>query len=267
MTVYIDIIFIFNTIINFIIIKTTGFIVSRDTETKKAVLASVITSVFMIVLNCFVFSCVIKYKLIQLIVFGTLMIYITFGKMNMEEYVIRMMVMFLVSYVYGGIIFMIYTDNKIKLYIITAIIITQYIILKAVIKRIRAIKADEKLYKDVVIIKQGQEIRFKGYIDSGNNLYDAITKSMVLIAQKDTLKNQFKGNMEKTLFENGIYAIMYNSIGKNNGLIYAFKPDSVFVIEDGKYIKKNNILIGVYNGILSSQGKFDMLLHKDWNNN
>ncbi|MCR5608104.1 MAG: sigma-E processing peptidase SpoIIGA, partial [Lachnospiraceae bacterium] len=126
---------------------------------------------------------------------------------------------------------------------------------------------DEKLYKDIVVIKQGQKISFIGFIDSGNNLYDAITNSMVIIAQKDTIKNQLKESMEKILFGNGIYAVMYNSLGKNNGLIYAFKPDLVYVIEDGQYIRKNNILIGVYNGILSSQGKFDMLLHKDWNIN
>ena len=117
-------------------------------------------------------------------------------------------------------------------YLILLIIITP-IIVYLFFRQNNIIKRQYKLYYQVKVIFNGvKDIILCGFLDSGNNLKDPITKKYIIIVNKNKLKGI-----------NKIRSPMYVSVKTINSdsLITCYKPDKLF-INNKEY---NNYLIGL----------------------
>lgn len=108
----------------------------------------------------------------------------------------------------------------------------------SVIMIYRFFKLRKKFYR-LKIIYDGHIINTTALFDSGNLLKEPITGKSVIICEKNVLIEFNNKNM---------FAVPYYSLGNNNGMIFAFKADSI-VIDETKCAK--NALIGIYDGKLS----------------
>jgi len=115
----------------------------------------------------------------------------------------------------------------------------------------------------------------KGIIDTGNFLREPITKVPVIVVEKESLANVIPeyilDNLDKIIngedvelkeFAPKIRIIPFTSLGKENGILLGIKVDYI-VIEQEENIKINNVIVGIYNGHLSKNGKYKALIGLD----
>ena len=88
---------------------------------------------------------------------------------------------------------------------------------------------------------------------------------------KNVIPNKILNNLDGILlgekFNLGEYTskiriIPFSSLGKENGMLLGINAKSIVVEnkEDGDIIKKDNIIIGIHDGILSKSGKYHGLI-------
>lgn len=124
----------------------------------------------------------------------------------------------------------------------------------------------------------GKTITVHSIIDSGNLLKDPITGASVIIVERDKLEEV----IEKEILDNlqniltGEYQILsseeyisrfrlipFSSLGKQNGMLLGFKPDSAEVEFDGTTKKLNNIIIGIYDKSITKNKEYTGLVGLD----
>jgi len=104
------------------------------------------------------------------------------------------------------------------------------------------------------------QVRFEALVDTGNALTDPVTNAMVIVAQREAIKGLLPEPvyylLDQSLLSDPVQAmeqlavlgaaarfrlIPYRSVGVKNGMLLAFRPDSVTI--DGKH--KSGLLIAL----------------------
>ena len=269
MTIYIDVVFIENFLLNFIIILGTSIISKSKTSILRITISSLFGSAFAILgyfinLNFF----------IKLLI-SICMVCIAF-KINKLLRLLKLLIFFyFISFAFGGISYMlIYYLGSYTLNVVILSIIIGLIIVLLFFKIINE-KFQNTIY-DIEIFYNGKNLKIKSMLDTGNLLKDPITNNDVMLVEKDEISkivpkefwdkinNVKKGNLlEKSNYDGfKITLIPYSSIGKENGILFGFKPDSVKIYSDFAITKKN-IIIGIYDGKLSINNLFTSLISLD----
>ncbi len=121
---------------------------------------------------------------------------------------------------------------------------------------------------------------FAALLDTGNTLSDPLSNCPVIVCEYKTLKNILPYEIN-TLFENGdennfakiekafmsvgtklqIRLIPFSSIGRENGLLIGFKPDSVSVFVNEKEMFSGEVTVGICNNALSDDKSFQALIN------
>ena len=115
-------------------------------------------------------------------------------------------------------------------------------------------------------------------VDTGNMLKDPITGNPVIVVEATLLENilpqEILQNLENIIggeFENvteeirnkyisKLKLIPYSSLGRQNGMLLGIKADEVEIIKEDESIKKDNIIIGIYNKSLTKRGEYRALI-------
>ncbi len=138
----------------------------------------------------------------------------------------------------------------------------------------RKIQYDQLIDVDITI--NNQTIRLKGLIDSGNQLYDPLTKKPVVIVSLEKTANIFpeevlavfqdvnkiwKEDYLPMEWVHKISIIPYRVVGKENQLMAAVKPEEVVIHDGDEAYHTNRLLLAFVNQKLSSEDSFDCIIH------
>ena len=130
---------------------------------------------------------------------------------------------------------------------------------------------------DLEIFYQGKYKKIKTMIDSGNLLKEPISKTDVIIVEKDSLRElvpkEILDNLDNIILgkwidsTNDIHSykfklIPFSSLGNENGLLIGFKPDYVRIIDEEEFLR-NDVIIGIYNGKLCKSNLYTSLIGLD----
>ncbi|HAQ07568.1 MAG TPA: hypothetical protein DCR24_08630 [Bacillus bacterium] len=123
----------------------------------------------------------------------------------------------------------------------------------------------------------GRSFTLKGLIDSGNQLYDPISKMPVMIVSIAKLKDQLPreimdiaknpdcvlsgiGNFSPEL-ENKMRVIPCKVVGQEHQLIIAFNPESIKIVTEQESYKADKGLISFTVQELSGDDSFQCIIH------
>ena len=113
MTVYLDVVFLENIVINYIIIYATGIISKAKIKQLRIILGSTIGAIYSIIY--YIFRLKIYSGVILKIVLSIVIIYVSFKSKNLKELLKQVLLFYLVSFVFGGaaiaIIYMVNSHN------------------------------------------------------------------------------------------------------------------------------------------------------------
>lgn len=256
--IYIDVLFVVNFFITFLLLLVTAKFCKRDEKLWRSVLASFVGGAYslVILIDDLNFLISVLGKLFA----ACLIVLIAFKFRNIKIYIKEVAIFFFVNLLFLGIIVglwfifkpkgvainnsVVYFDVSAKLLLISALL--AYIISVAII-RIYNNKIGKKELYQITVYKGNEMAKFFAFADSGNNLKEPFSDLPVIVA-------------DKSLFENieCPRIIPFSSIG-GEGVLCAFKPDKVEISSSFGECEINEVYIalsdkvkkGEYQGIIN----------------
>ncbi|MCI8551059.1 MAG: sigma-E processing peptidase SpoIIGA [Lachnospiraceae bacterium] len=115
----------------------------------------------------------------------------------------------------------------------------------------------------VLLIKGNKQVEVTALLDTGNRLYEPVTKKPVSVGEMKALSSLFPEEEEKT---EGFLLIPYHSIG-GDGFLKGRKLDQIALVrEDGSStpFPEETFLVALKEGQLSKDGSYQLILHGDF---
>ncbi len=242
MKMYIDLFFIFNVIMDYIIIMSTNILLKRRTNHIRMILSSLIGGISSLVLFTSLNKIVIE------IVSIVIMVLISFGYKGIRYLINNILYMYVLSTLLGGIIYLfnIKVSNSMFLTYLIIIVISIEIMILYIKENKKMRSIYNNYYKVDIYFKDRKKLSLIGFVDTGNNLYDPYKKRPVIIVHNKYIK------------EDKYILVPYHTIN-GNGLLKCIKPDIIFIDGIGY---KGNVLIGFSDSFNFGDG-VDVILHKD----
>jgi stage II sporulation protein GA (sporulation sigma-E factor processing peptidase) len=126
---------------------------------------------------------------------------------------------------------------------------------------------------EVTIEIEGNLLQLRGLVDSGNHLYDPISKTPVMVLDMkkadhmlppsliEAAKNLDQLSFDQLEWENRIRIIPYRGVGLSHQFLLALKPDKIMIHTGSESIQAKKALIALNTESLSSDDLYDCLLH------
>lgn len=290
MTIYLDIIFLENFILNLILLYAVGIETKSKIKFYRIVIASILGSIYAIILyivkNEFLYSIVMKFML------SMVMVYVSFETKGFKDLLKKMLYFYLTSFVFGGgALALIYIVNTGKISIQNGQIQGSYTILTIMIGIIIAFITiiiafrlkKNKISKDdlmcnIEIKINNKEVKTKAMIDTGNLLKEPITNIPVIVVEHTLLKkiipNEILDNIDNILggdlsgisesiknqYILKMKVLPFTSLGKQNGMLLGIKAQELKIEETNETKIIEKIIIGLYNKKISPKGEYHALI-------
>ena len=284
MTIYVDIVFLENLLLNYIILLATAIIGKSKIKFFKFFLASSFGSLYAI-LNYIINLNLFTNFLLKLFI-SIFMILLSFENKKMKIFFKNLIMFYLTSFTFGGAAFMllffispesvIYENGhfigtypiKIAIYGCLLGFIIIFIVAKVIKSRFSNTLCDLEIFYDE------KSIKLKTLIDSGNLLKEPISNQDVIVVEKSSLEQiidkeilddaitmadgNLIGNIDEKIYKLKFKIIPFSSLGNENGVLVGFKPDYIKIYSDEECIKKE-VIIGIYDGKLSKTNLYTSL--------
>lgn len=290
MTIYIDIIFLENLIMNCIILYATALISKCKINYFRILLASLIGAIYVLsqyISNLYIYSNIFIKTILSIII-----VFVAFNPQNVKSLSKQLLLFYLTTFTFGGVAtYLIYVLKPQDIIIKNGIYVGTYVlkvifigaILGSVILIIAFKMAKNKITKKDMMCKikiklNGKEKTLKTMVDTGNMLKEPLTGNPVAVVEKASLyelmPKEILNNIESILggdFEkipedikneyiSRLKIIPFSSLGKQNGMLIGIKPEKFEVINEQSEQEKNNTVIGIYNKSLTKRGEYNALI-------
>lgn len=239
---YVEYLFLINFFFDFIILLTISLILKRNTKLLRLILGSIFGGLAIVVY----FIPVSNNLLIFIkLLFGILMIVITFNFVNLKYTLNNIYYLFVISILLGGSLYLLRISVNNKIHIVTLMLISIFILL-IYLKKERKYKKHLSNYYEVDIYINNCKYNYKAYLDTGNKLYDPYFHRPIILI------SNWKFKFDKPLL------VPYKALN-HTGIITCMKVDKVYIHNIGY---KYNVLVGRSIDKFRIDG-IDMILHED----
>lgn len=292
-TVYIDIIFLENLIMNSIILYATAVILKIKPKNIRVIASSAIGSIYATI------TYVTEIEIYQLAfckaILAIVMVYVAFNPQSVKQIGKQVAIFYLASFVFGGVtLYLIYYIKPQEVFMKNGVYVGDYILkvimlgaivafitIKMCLKIIKTKISPKDMYCKIRFKLNEKIVETKAMIDTGNLAKEPITNRPVVIVESTlldgVLPKQILNNLEKILcgdfsqiteeleekYISKLRCIPFSSLGKQNGMLLGIRADEIQVeIEDEKKIS-NNIVIGIYDKSLTKRGEYRALIGID----
>ena len=255
MCIYVDILIILNTFVNYFILLAVDKILRIHSKKWRILLGSAVGGVFSLLLfreNLGVIMTFLK------ILTGILMIVVTFGIKPIKQLLKSTFLLFTITFLFGGLLFAIYIffDKDVLIYSngivyfdidLTFLIICTVIsyIVITLISKITDKKAPKSKEYYVTVENTGKIISCTALMDTGNNLREPFSGYPVIMVDKVLFNKLF--------IEEKIRLIPVSTVN-GESLIKAFRPEKITIndyITDKVYIGESLTKLDEYKMILN----------------
>ena len=290
MTVYLDVIFLENIVINYIILYVTGLISKSKIKQNRLLLGALIGAIYSIIY--YLLKLKIYSSFIIKIILSIVIIYISFNSNNYKDLLKKVLLFYLTSFVFGGAtIAIIYMANSQNITILNGVLVGNYTIKTILIgviiaystiliafKIIKNKISKKDLICDISVRLDNKSIKTKALIDTGNMLKEPITNLPVIVMEHtllyDVIPKDILNNTEKILggdfskipddirdeYSSKLKVIPFSSLGKQNGMLLGIKGEDLTVNLKDEIKKIDKVIIGIYNKSLTKRGEYRSLL-------
>lgn len=294
MTVYLDVVFIENILMNYIIIFATGVVLKVECRKLRIIFGSVIGAAYTVVMYLNIFQ--IYSNFIMKFLLSVVIVYVSFKPSSLKKLVKDMVIFYLVSFVFGGCVFALmyfFQPHLVKMkngvfvgsYPLKVAVFggfVAFVILQVSFKLVKTRLSKKDMLYDVKIVINEKTVVVKALLDTGNLLRDPITGfPVVIIEQKSlgpVLPEKVLNNIDKILggdideltcggmfsdFISRFRMIPFSSLGKQNGLLLGIKADSVCIMSDEKIDEVNDAIVGIYDKSFTKNGAYNAIFGLD----
>ena len=289
-TIYIDIIFLENLIMNSIILYATAIILKIRPKTIRIIISSAIGSMYGII--TYVTEIQIYTSVILKAILAIIMIYVAFNPQNMKKMWKQVAIFYLTSFVFGGVtLYLIYYIKPQEVFIKNGVFVGEYILkvimlgaivafvtIKISLKIIKTKISPKDMYCKIKVKLNEKTIETRAMIDTGNLAKEPITNTPVVIVESTLLEGilpiKILNNLENILggdfsqisdemkekYISKFRCIPFSSLGKQNGMLLGIRADEILVETEEERKISNNIILGIYDKSLTKRGEYRALI-------
>jgi stage II sporulation protein GA (sporulation sigma-E factor processing peptidase) len=289
MTLYADILFFVNLIMNGFVLWLISKVM-RAPRKKRWLLAGAAVMALLYTLIIVIEPLRFVNVVLASVVILCAGVAITFHPKSVKGFLKLMAAAYIISFTVGGLGMALFflTDLPHAIYFIDGFaraiswqialagMALSYIAIKIALKMAERFTLKKQMLCTVQISIGECDCSFDALVDTGHSLKEPISQSPVIIAEfeqvkpllPECLKILFCEKLESDLtvllsireedFYNRIRMIPFTSLGRNNGMLIGFRPDSVTV--EGAQNAAPDVVIGIYNDTLCRDGRYRGLL-------
>lgn len=258
--IYLDSLFIQELIVNFYVLELCRLSLMSTATHKRLIAAAAFAGVYQVILLCIPFpdNIVLFYSLV--FIFYTLgsflTIFIAFGKNKIKVYIKRivhyMTYLLIIGGVFMGILpnFAFFNRSKVKAVLFFCAGTLVYMLMWYVLKK----KGAQSYYGKLQLCHGDIAIDGKYFMDSGNGLVESFSGKPVLIADSKWLFEKFHKD------EFMCRPIIYVSVGKQKGMLYAYCFDKLIIYGEAKAYTYEKVWIGVCREELFKNSDYQVIL-------
>ena len=295
MTLYADLLFLVNFIMNWFVLLLVGKVLRQKRKMRWLVLGSMAMAVLytlLLIIEPFRFLNI----LLASIVILAAGVIVAFYPTGVKHFLRLMLAAYGITFAVGGLGMALFylTDLPYAIYYIAADIggfrravswqlvlvgmVCSYGLIKLTMRLIEYQTIKRQMLMSVMVSMNEKYIYLDALVDTGHSLKEPLTQSPVIVAEfeqvqeflPEGLKSLFSHRQESNLanliesqegsFYQRIRMIPFTSIGKASGMLIGFRPDKVMV---GTETSRQDIVIGIYNDRLTSDGRYQALVSPD----
>lgn len=267
MKILIELSLFINIIINFFILKCTAQSVAS--KAKFAFISSALGAAVALILPMFALNGVSKI-LIQIFL-SLAMCFICFDVKPIKNFVVAYSVFLGFTFLFGGACLAIENAfGQLPLLGVLAIVTAVYLFAKAILRHQNKIKRIKKFTFKVRIQSDKYQVEDEGFLDSGNLLYDPVTKQPIILINFDIFSklqpsinylSAYCKKIDMKKLKNGHY-VKINTVASGTSIL-VFTVDKVQIFEGQQKKDYSNMAVGLtFSGFEKSIGK-NILLHRE----
>jgi stage II sporulation protein GA (sporulation sigma-E factor processing peptidase) len=294
MTIYLDIVFIENVLMNYIILFACVVLLKVKPHKIRLILSSCIGAIYTIIMYLNIVP--IYSNFIMKFVLSIVIVYVALKPRKIKVLLKQLTIFYLTSFVFGGCVFALMYFLKPQLvqirngsfvgtYPIKVAIVggsIAFVLIQISFKLIKTkISKNDIIYKTKIHLFQ-DEIELCALLDTGNLLKEPITGLPVMIVEKEKMKNilpkeilnnidviiggdtsELNYNENLIKYISRFRMIPFSSVGKQNGLLLGIRVDSVDIITNETTEQVQNVIIGVYEQSFTKNGAYSAIFGLD----
>ncbi len=300
MVIYLDLVFLLNFAIDFMLLKLTATLSRRRVSQLRIAAGSLLGACYTVLLFfpplSFLYTFIVKFM------FSISMILIVFGYHRLLLLFKHLALFYFVSFIAGGGVFAAHYFLQSDTQILSGVMMTQtggllhpvtlgllltvlpllYWLIRSSDRWIGRFKRSTHYMGRVTIHLNGQSFSCTGLVDTGNRLYEPMTRIPVMIMEYGVIERLLPRVIVQrisnpTVLSGGedlfdslddewlrrIRMIPYRSVGNQLDFLIAFRPDYVELEMNELRYETDQILIGLSSGKLASGGDYQAIIHPD----
>lgn len=277
MKVYLDVFYLVNFLLNLFVFEILNLFLKKKAVSGRSIAASAIGAGFaVIIVVCGIKTQIVIFVVMYLFV-SSLMIRIAYGKTSFLG-MVRYAVSFYLTAVFlaGGILYikgMAGVYNTSLFFLLMTTIILVFVAQKICATVRQEVKRNGEIFS-VRITYNGRSVAGTAFWDTGNNLYEPVSRKPVSIIEYKLFRHMLSEN-ERACFRRALHTfepdrfgrvllryIPFHALGTTRDYIPGICVDDMEIRVSGKKsIHTGKIWLGICDGFLSSDKEYEVLLH------
>lgn len=295
MVFYIDLILILNFLIDYLILLATSKFLKLQYKSWRLAIGATLGALYS--LTFFIPSLDFPQLFFSKVILSIAIVLVSFGFKHLIQFIRTIATFYLTSFILGGGVLAIQYMFNIEHEVVNGVYVSRsstptvtiIIILASAIaiwffsnNTIKSIWRKTSSYDGIVeveIVLGSNNFKCKGLVDTGNRLYDPITRKPVMIVEASNipfipakLKNTYKGSQfDLELFDKvteeiepewlaRLQLVPFRTVSREMQFIIAFRPDKVVI--NNQYVQ-TRVLIGLDYGELSHDDTYQAIIHPE----
>ena len=279
MTIYLDIIFVENILMNYIILFATLVIlkVKNKWQQIRLLVSGVIGSAYAIIVYLDILS--IYSGITAKVILSIVMVYVAFNPQSIKQLFKQLLIFYLISFIFGGCTFaLIYFIRPENVQMRNGVFVGMYPIKVAIIGGAIGFIITQIAFKinknklntkntifDIQIYYEDKTINIKALLDSGNMLKDPVSEIPVIIIEKEIMYKIMKGDDAEANYDiqnyiSKIRMVPFMSIGKENGMLVGIRLDKIKIQTEDIDVERKDVIAGIYDKKITKDNKYNALI-------
>lgn len=282
--------FLENLIINYLILQSTKIITRTKVKKNRIIITSILAALYPFVF--FYPSLILLTRFSIKLIISMIIVKIAFNSKSLKLFIKQLSAFYVVSFVFAGasigLYYFINNSNGIFFenifirfpvkYLVVGVVVGKLMIKSIMYYYHQKITTEKEIVNVIVYYNNGNSTVL-ALNDTGNSLVEPISKLPVFVIEYNAISNllplSIKGihnnkgidfaKLEKCLEYNNekwkFKLIPFKAIGNDCGLILGFKPDYVQVFDKYGNRKYEDLLIGIYEGVLTTDHQYNGLFN------
>lgn len=294
MTVYADIVFLLNFCVDLLLLWLTMAVRRQRTSIWRLIVAAAFGATYAMFILVPSWSLLLTWGI--KVVFSILIVLIAFGYRNHMAFLRNWGVFYFVSFVVGGGMFAAHYFLQDQQEVLNGILLTHagsgapsvtWMFLAVAFPLVwwysrftfRSLAERHTVHQFLIrvdIVIQGQTVSAAGLVDTGNQLRDPMSRAPVMMAEAKLVQSLLPEEVVGILRERDVAQsltrlppewitkmklIPYRSVTRGTDFLIAVKPDKVRLVYEGRVLEERQVLIGLDDHTLSTDGTYQVIVH------